>query len=216
MNEAIFCSIDPVVFSILDNKLCVLLFKRDKAPCEGKWALPGGLIQKTLDKSVEDAVERVLEQRTGVKVSYYEQVFSLGGFRDPRDWTLSVVYMAFVKPQNCHDNSGWVPVEQLKDMDLAFDHGDMIAHCLTRLRSKVNYSTLPIQMMDELFTLPDLQKVYELVLGEKLDKSAFRKKIQETDLLEKTNEQRADGAFRPSFLYRLKENQVLTFNRNLV
>lgn len=216
MNEAIFCSIDPVVFSIVDNKLSVLLFKRDKAPCEGKWALPGGLIQKTQDKSVEDAVKRVLEQRTGVKVSYYEQVVSVGGFRDPRDWTLSVVYMAFVKPQNCNENSIWTAVDKLDSVDLAFDHREMIEQCLIRLRSKVNYSTLPVQMMDELFTLPDLQKVYEMVLGEKLDKSAFRKKIHETDLVERTDEQRADGAFRPSFLYRLKHNAVKNFNRNLI
>lgn len=215
MNEAIFCSIDPVVFSLLDGKLSVLLFKRDKEPCLGKWALPGGLVQKTQDLSVEDAVKRVLMSRTGVDISYYEQVMSLGGFRDPRDWTLSIVYMAFVKPQDCTENADWFPVDELASMDLAFDHKMMIDVCLERLRSKVNYSTLPMQMLDKEFTLPDLQKVYELVLGEKLDKSTFRKMIEETDLLEDTGNMRRDGAFRPSKLYTLKENKILNFSRNL-
>lgn len=216
LNNPIYCSIDPVVFSIINKSLHVLLITRDKSPCKGMLALPGGLIQKTLDKDVDSAVDRVLKLKTGVQINYREQVISLGGFRDPRDWTLSIAYMALVSPQEVNENSQWVDIKNLAKMDLAFDHKMIISCCVERLTSKVNYSTIPMHFVESEFTLPDLQKVYEVMLGEKLDKSSFRKKIEETGLLLDTGKMRKDGAYRPSKLYSVKGNSVKHFDKNIL
>lgn len=216
MNEPIFCSIDPVVFSIIDESLHVLLVTRDKSPCEGLLALPGGLIQKSIDKDVDSAVDRVLKLKTGAHINYREQVISVGGLRDPRDWTLSIAYMALVSPQKVNENSQWVPISELSNLQLAFDHKMIIEQCVARLTNKVNYSTIPMHFVDKEFTLPDLQKVYESLLQEKLDKSSFRKKIEESNLLEDTGKMRKDGAFRPSKLYSLKNISVKNFSRNMI
>jgi len=216
MNEKIYCSIDPVVFSIINDRLHILLFTRDKAPCKGMLALPGGLIQPTLDENIDSAVDRVLKNRTGANINYREQVVSVGGLRDPRSWTLSVAYMALVSPQEVNAQSQWVEVSGIAQMTLAFDHKMIIEDCVKRLTSKVNYSTIPMHFVDKEFTLPELQKVYETLLEEKLDKSSFRKKMEETGLLVDTGKMRRDGAYRPSKLYSLKDEGVRHFDKNIV
>lgn len=216
MNEPIYCSIDPVVFSIIDSQLHVLLFKRDKAPFKSIMALPGGLIQSGIDSSIDAAVDRVLQERTGVKINYREQVFSLGGLRDPRNWTLSVVYIALVLPQKITSNASWVCVSDVHEMKIAFDHQEIISKAVQRLTDKVNYSTLPMHFVDEEFTLPDLQKVYEIILEEKLDKSSFRKKMEESGLLIETGNMRKNGAFRPSKLYKVAPATLKNFDKNMV
>lgn len=216
INSPIYCSIDPVVFSIINEKLHVLLFTRDKTPCKGILALPGGLIQKSLDKDVDSAVDRVLKLKTGVQINYREQVISVGGHRDPRDWTLSIAYMALVSPQKVNKQSQWVEVKELENLTLAFDHKMIIDSCVERLTNKVNYSTIPMHFAEHEFTFPDLQKVYEVILNEKLDKSSFRKKIEETGLLVDTGKMRKDGAYRPSKLYSIKDDSVKHFDKNMV
>lgn len=216
MNEPIFCSIDPVVFSVINKQLHVLLIQRDKNPCMGMLALPGGLIQKTIDEDVDSAVDRVLKEKTGAQINYREQVISVGGLRDPRDWTLSIAYMALVSPQKVNEKSKWMPIKDVEEADIAFDHKMIIEQCVQRLTNKVNYSTIPMHFVEDEFTLPDLQKVYEAVLEENLDKSSFRKKIEETGLLIDTGKQRKDGAYRPSKLYSIKKSFVKHFDKNIV
>ena len=216
MNEPIYCSIDPVVFCVHDKELFVLLYQRQSEPYKKSLALPGGLIQTSLDESVDDAVNRVLKQKTGLEINYKEQVFSLGGWRDPRNWTLSIAYMALVNYHNVGNNSTWLRVDDAMKQTLAFDHNLILSNCLQRLTNKVSYSTLPIYLMEKEFTLPDLQKIYEVLLKEKLDKSSFRKKIDETNLLEETGTMRQDGPFRPSKLYKLKKSNIALFQRNMI
>lgn len=216
MNEPIYCSIDPVVFSIIEGKLHVLLVSREKAPFKDVMALPGGLIQPTKDGSIDDAVDRVLKEKTGAQINYREQIFSLGGLRDPRDWTLSVVYMALVSPQKVKSNAQWVLVDDLKDMTIAFDHKQILSQAIERLTNKVNYSTLPMHFVDDEFTLPDLQKVYEVILGEKLDKSTFRDTMVKSGLLIDTGKKRKDGPYRPSQLYKIAPSSLKTFNKNII
>ena len=101
-------------------------------------------------------------------------------------------------------------------MKLAFDHNAVVNMALERLTNKVNYSTLPMHFLPQPFTLPKLQQVYEILLGEKLDKSTFRKKIEETGVIGETGEQVKEGAFRPAKLYRLVNDGVFNFDSNIV
>lgn len=196
--EPIFCSIDPVVFSIENNELHILLFRRPKGPYEGSWALPGGLIQPRKDDSLEDSVSRVLKEKTGAEVSYVEQLESLGGWRDVRGWTLSVAYIALVGKQQLNSDAQWVPVSKLSDYELAFDHAKIISIALQRLTNKVNYSTLPMHFLGEKFTLPLLQKIYEVILGEPQEKSKFREKILATGMIEETGEKEKNVPNKPA------------------
>lgn len=213
--EKIYCSVDPIVFTLINNELNILLMKRTHAPQIGKYALPGGLIDIESDKSIPDAVIRVLHEKTEAQVKYFEQVETRGGMRDPRGWTLSVSYMALVNQQEVNENCIWLPIAQLETIDLAFDHMEMIQIALNRLMNKVNYSTLPIYFLEDNFTLPQLQKVYEVLLNKKLEKSAFRKKIEETGLLIETGEMLKGGTHRPSILYTINTNQNHNFSKNI-
>lgn len=216
VNNPIYCSIDPVVFSIVDNQLHVLLYKRPKEPHLNSWALPGGLIRPDEDGCLEDSVGRVLKLKTGAEVNYSEQLCSLGGYRDVRGWTLSIAYISLVSKQEINSISQWIPVSELEHMNLAFDHEKIIDIGIKRLTDKVNYSTLPIHLLGKDFTLPQLQKVYEILLKEPIDKSAFRKKIENTGLLQETGEMLRKGAFRPAKIYKLKDQKVINFRRNML
>lgn len=216
VNTPIYCSIDPVVFSIIDDQLHILLYKRPKEPHQDAWALPGGLIRPDEDMSLEESVGRVLKLKTGAEVNYSEQLCSVGGYRDVRGWTLSVAYIALVSTQELNSVSQWIPVNDLPNMTLAFDHANIIQSGIKRLTDKVNYSTLPIHLLGVDFTLPQLQRVYEILLNESLDKSTFRKKIEETGLLQETGDLLSGGAFRPAKLYKLKNQKVINFGRNIL
>lgn len=210
-------SIDPVIFSLIDEKLHILLLNRDKEPFKNSWMLPGGAVNKDIDNSLEDAVNRVLSNKTGVKINYSEQLVSIGGDIDPRGWTVSISYIALVSEQKLTNNAKWVALDDLSNYYFGFKHHlDIIEKAIDRLSNKVNYSTLPIYLLGDNFTLPQLQKVYEIILGEKLDKSTFRKKIDETGLLKETGEMLREGAFRPAKLYSLNNKSIHHFNKNII
>lgn len=214
-DNKIYCSIDPVVFSIINDELHILLYKRENEPFKNYWSLPGGLIHPDEDFSLEESMSRILKLKTGAEVNYVEQLYSVGGFRDTRGWTLSISYIALVYNQNVHINSKWMPINQLNTLNLAFDHKDIILKGIERLTNKVNYSTLPMHLLDKDFTLPQLQRVYEILLNEPLDKSTFRKKIEETGLLQETGQMLKDGPYRPAKLYKINPQQIVTFERNI-
>lgn len=207
-------SVDPVIFSIINNELHILLIKRKSETFDGFMSLPGGLMHKD-DKSLESAVIRVLELKTGAKVNYVEQLESRTG-HDPRGPTISIAYIALVNEQQVQSNSVWIPLHEINDIKLAFDHNEVVAKAVSRLTSKVNYSTIPMHFLPQPFTLPKLQQVYEILLGEKLDKSTFRKKIDETNAVYETGDQVKEGAFRPAKLYRLVKDEVYNFDSNIV
>lgn len=207
-------SVDPVIFSIINDELHILLINRKSETFDGFLALPGGLMHQE-DKSLESAVTRVLEMKTGAKVNYMEQLESRTG-HDPRGATISIAYIALVNEQKVQSNAVWKPVGEVKKSKLAFDHNAVVEKAISRLTSKVNYSTIPMHFLPQPFTLPKLQQVYEILLGEKLDKSTFRKKIDETNAIYETGEQVKEGAFRPAKLYRLVKDEVYNFDSNIV
>jgi ADP-ribose pyrophosphatase YjhB (NUDIX family) len=185
----------------------IALHQRDRAPFKGAMALPGGVVHADEDDHTEASIRRVLREKTGFEPRYLEQlqVFS-GKERDPRQWSLSVSYVALVPAAELeaasHAGFRFVSVDALPP--LAFDHADIVAAAVTRLRNKSSYSTLPFFLLPERFTLTELQHTYEAILQTRLEKSNFRRKMDAWGVLEDTGEQ-VGGAQRPARLYRLKD-----------
>lgn len=210
------CSIDPVVFALIDNQPHVLLRKRDESSqaFPDVYALPGGLMYPHEDKDLTAAADRVLRKKTGLQSFYFEQLGALGPHIDPRGPTLVIAYMAVMaldsQTKPLDPRSKWFPVDKALKMKLPFEHNSTLKMAVERLRNKVNYSSLPAHLLGEEFTLPQLQKAYESVLGFDLDKSAFRKKMAEADFIEEVVGKRITGAaFRPAQVYRLKASTGL-------
>lgn len=218
-------SVDLVIFTLQAHCLKVLLVERGEHPCKGRWALPGGFIDLKRDTDLDATATRKLREKTGVELSYLEQLQGFGSAtRDPRGWSATFAYFALIDAQGVILSHGggstaaaWVPVDQLSGRaDLAFDHAQIIEVALHRLRAKVEYTSLPVHLLASEFTLSDLQQVYETILGRSVDKSAFRKRIKEGDFLEEIPGKQRHGSNRPAQLYRLRAGyEVVYFNRTM-
>lgn len=207
--SSIICTVDVVLLTLHDNRLHVALLKRDHAPFAGVLALPGGYIHAQQDADTRDAAMRTLRDKTGIASPYLEQLATFSGpGRDPRGWSISVAYYALVPntliDQASHPEVLMTAIDQLKG--LPFDHHQIIEAALLRVRNKSSYSSLPVHLCGDTFTLPQLQGVYEAILGEAINKVSFRRKIDELDILEAVAGQLETGkAHRPAQLYRLKK-----------
>ncbi len=215
--NAPIASVDAVIFTIEDDRLKLLLYRRNTAPFEGLWALPGGFIHTDEDETTEAAMRRVLAQKTGVSGFYLEQLATYSGpARDPRGWSLSITHLAIV-PRDTLEISSDLDARLFAIDDLpqlAFDHQKIVAEAIARLRGKGAYSTLPASFLGETFTLSEMQRAYELTLGTKLDQSSFRRKVLSLDILEDTDETRQGTNRRPAKVYRLNDG-MRTFDRTL-
>ena len=204
-------TVDVVVFTLQDHELHVLLVKRKHWPYEGHWALPGGFIN--MNESIEQAARRELEEETGVRDIYLEQLYTFGEpRRDPRTRVISIAYIALVSADKqtlrVSDESidvRWFSVQRLPGL-LAFDHDLILATGLDRLRSKLEYTTLAFQLLPEVFSILELKYLYEQILGEELDKGNFYRKIKDANVLEDTG-MRREGRGRPTTLYRFRRNR---------
>ncbi len=211
-----FVRLELVILSIQDDTLVVLQGRREQAPYAGRWALPGGVLRIDLDKTLDDAVQRVAAERLGVHLPHVRQLCAVGGARrDPRaPWALSVVYRALVPLEAFAPTPGkrlaslrWVQAEEAAtDAHLAFDHAQLIAQAVSAMRADVEALDLPAGFIPPDFTLTELQQLCEALLGRRLDKSSFRRKLDERNLVEPMpGEMRAAGAHRPAQVYRLRE-----------
>ena len=184
-----FVSVDIIVFGFEDNKLKLLIGKRQMDPGRGEWSLYGGFVGAK--ESVDEAARRVLFERTGLKNLYMKQVHTFGAIdRDPGERVISVAYCALINVKdydiNLLEEHGvqWV---ELNKMPLLYsDHNDMVKRAITLLRRRINTEPLSFNLLPDLFTLTQLQHVYEAVLGEEIDKRNFRKRIKSIDFIEKT------------------------------
>ena len=204
-------TVDVVIFTLEERELHVLLVKRKHWPFEGRWALPGGFVQ--MDESLEQAARRELEEETGVRDIYVEQLYTFGEpKRDPRTRVISVAYIALVSADTqslrVSDESTdvrWFPVQRLPG-PLAFDHDAILATGLERLRSKLEYTTLAFQLLPEVFSILELKHIYEQIWGEYIDKGNFYRKIKDANVLEDTG-MRREGRGRPTSLYRFRRDR---------
>jgi len=212
-------TVDTVIFTVLEQSLHVLLVKRAEHPFKGSWSLVGGYVDIHQDQVLEDTAKRKLEQKTGVKTPYLEQFETIGnGTRDPRGWSVTTVYFALISSDHIHLKAGqgaadtqWARIEKGQvDLPLAFDHAEILSRCTERLRNKVLYTSLPIYLMPESFTLGELQAVYEIILGQGIDPKSFRRRILSAEILEETGEKRHVSK-RPASLYRLRETASTHF-----
>lgn len=206
--SALICTVDIVLLTLIDDRLSVALLKRDRAPHAGRFALPGGFIHVDEDPDARNAALRVLRDKTGIETPYLEQLATFSGAkRDDRGWSVSIAYYALVPSAlilATHNPD--VKLYSVDDLPpIPFDHSDIVAHAAVRLRNKSQYSSLPCHLAGESFTLPRLQRVYEVLMGEKLNKVSFRRKVDEMDMLEPIpGALEISGAHRPAQVYRLK------------
>ena len=206
-------AVDVVLFTIQGGTLKVLLVKRRQAPYRGAWALPGGIVGS--DESVDDAALRELQEETNIGNIYLEQLYTFGEpTRDPRGRIITVAYYALVNWQQFQlkarqrvTEADWFPVKRLPP--LAFDHRRIVDYALERLRNKINYTTVSFQLLPRQFTLTELQGSYEVILGKRLDKRNFRRKMLQLGILKGTREFQAAGRQRPAQLYTFAEPKVV-------
>lgn len=194
-------TVDLAIFTIRNNQLSVLLVKRGGHPHRGKWALPGGFVN--IDESLDTAAKRELVEETNLTVAdgYLEQLRTYGDpGRDPRGYVISTAYVALVPhvstPEAGDDaaEARFFSVEEvLQDFELAFDHKTIIQDGLNRVRAKIEYAPVAHHFLDDTtFTISELRKVYEIVWGEEIVPSNFRRKVQSVpDLLEPVNDKRS-------------------------
>ncbi len=204
-------TVDVVIFALRHGDLQVLLVRRRQWPFEGMWAIPGGFVGPA--EPLEAAAVRKLAEETGLTDVYLEQLYTFGRpDRDPRDRVITVAYFAVVPagrivPRAAEDGEyvRWWSIYHLPP--LAFDHADILHYALTRLRYKLEYTAVGFELLPETFTLSELQTAYEIVLGEKLDKRNFRRKILSAGIIEPSGGYRS-GEGRPARLYHYREDAV--------
>jgi ADP-ribose pyrophosphatase YjhB (NUDIX family) len=220
-----FVTVDVVILALRDDALQVLLIKRGSGPFLGAWALPGGYIHPEEDADLERAARRILREKTGIEAPYLEQLQGFGNAqRDPRGWSATFAYFALIAAEqlvlkqgaNAEKAAWWEIGGHRVRASLAFDHAEILATALTRLRNKVEYTSLPVHLLPTKFTLPDLQRVYEQILDRRMDKSAFRKRIAEADFLEPIEGEKRPASNRPAQMYRVKRGcQTIFFDRTI-
>lgn len=205
-------TVDVVIFSLVEEDLRVLLIQRKHPPHQGMWAIPGGFVK--MDESLEEAAVRELQEETGVTDVYIEQLYTFGEpNRDPRTRVITVAYFALVpydamRPRAGDDaaEAAWFSMWDLPE--LAFDHREILDYALTRVRYKLEYSSVGFQLLPDVFTLSELQRAYEIILGEQLDKRNFRRKILSSEILEETGKKKREGEGRPAMLYQYRSDAV--------
>ena len=197
-------TVDTVILTIKNNALQVLLIKRLKEPFIDKWAIPGGYVR--MSETLEQAAVRILKEKTNVDNVYLEQLYTFGDpLRHPDSRVITCVYFALVRYQDVKvmesDNVSWYPIDNLPS--LAFDHKEIVDYARTRLSLR----TCPVayQLLKEKFTLTEMQKVYEIIMGKQLDKRNFRKKVLGTEGLIELDEFTKASSKRPARLYQYKQ-----------
>ncbi len=206
-------TVDIVVMGYHDDlgegSLSLLLIKRGTEPFKDRWALPGGFVR--LEETLEEAAVRELSEEAGVRNVFLEQLYTFGAVqRDPRDRVVSVAYYALVestkfklKASTDASDAKWFPVDRLPK--LAFDHSEIVKTAVLRLRNKVRYEPIGFELLPRKFTLSQIQKLYELILGQDLDKRNFRRKILSYGILKELDDKLEDVPYRSPSLYKFDE-----------
>ena len=208
-NPKFYISVDCIIFGFSGGELSLLLLKRNFEPARGEWSLMGGFVQE--NESVDDAAKRVLAELTGLDEVYMEQVGAFGNVhRDPGGRVVSIAYYALVNI-NEYDrelvrqhNAFWININELPL--LIFDHSAMVEKARALMQQKASTKPIGFNLLPSLFTLSQLQSLYEAIYGEPLDKRNFRKRVAEMNYIEKTEKIDKTGSKRGAALYQFNEN----------
>ncbi|MDH5609403.1 MAG: NUDIX hydrolase [Cyclobacteriaceae bacterium] len=217
----VLVAVDCIIFGFDDEELKILLVKRDLDPEKGKWSLMGGFLKE--NENLNEAATRVLGSLTGLRDIYMEQLSTFGNpDRDPVERTLSVAYYALINISK-HDkelirrhSAKWFGIHDFPS--LIFDHNEMVAHAIRRLRYRTSNQPVGFELLPEKFTMRQLQKLYEAILDQELDKRNFTKKINQLGLLIKLDEKNMESSKKGSYLFKFdqvkydqKVNEGFTF-----
>ena len=207
-HSKVWVSVDVIIFGFDESKLKVLIGRRQMDPGRGEWSLYGGFVGA--DESIDDAAERTLYNLTGLRHLYMRQVGAFGSVeRDPGERVISIAYYALINVKDYDDNLRkehnveWVDYNQLPA--LYSDHNEMVSKAIRIMRQKIKTEPISFRLLPQLFTLTQLQRLYEAVLGEEVDKRNFRKRIKDMDFIEKTELIGKSGSKRGAFLYRFNK-----------
>ena len=209
INPRFYVSVDCIIFGFDKGSLKLLLLKRNFEPAKGSWSLMGGVVQD--GESVDDAAKRVLAELTGLENVYMEQVGTFGEVdRDPGERVISVAYYALINI-NEYDrnlvqqhNAHWAEINEIPP--LVFDHPQMVKQARIMLQKKASSEPIGFNLLPSLFTLFQLQSLYEAIYGEPLDKRNFRKRVADLNYIEKTDKIDKTGSKRGAALYKFNEN----------
>lgn len=202
-------AVDVVCFRVFEGRLQVLLGKvnSDENPFNGMWAHIGGLVKA--DEIAEQSVERLLEDKAGIKDIYKEQLYTFSELeRDPRGRVVSVAYIALTADSTVQNlrtarvETKWANADSVQK--LGYDHDKILSVAIDRLRAKVTYTDIAKYLVNKKFTLTELQAVYEAILGESLDKRNFRKRILSLGVLREYKKKIKIGVMRPAAVYSFK------------
>ena len=197
------------IFAVHERTLRLLLVRRMRGQHHQRWVLPGGRVR--LDENLEDCARRELAEQAGICGVYLEQLYTFGRVSaDPRGRVVNIAYYAAMPPDRVmlRQSAGageaeWFGFDALPILE--FDHQEIVTAARRRLAAKLNYSTVAFQLVPEMFTLGELQEVYEIIQGADLDKRNFRRRVLALGAIEETCEKRNDGRSRPARLYRARQ-----------
>ncbi|MCE7072122.1 NUDIX hydrolase [Dyadobacter sp. CY327] len=204
----ILLAIDCIIFGFDGKDIKLLLIKRNFEPEKGKWSLMGGFLNA--DEDLSDGAARILYNLTGLKNIYVEQLETFGKiYRDPAERTVSVVFFALIQIDD-HDadavkshNASWITLENRPA--LIFDHEDMVCKAIEHLKYKAALHPIGFELLPELFTIPQLQKLYEAIYNIPLDRRNFSRKLLSTGLLIDTGNKNSNSTTKKATLYKLDE-----------
>ncbi len=198
-------AVDLAIFTVQERRLELLLIRMKREPFTGRWALPGGRIRGR--ETVEQAAVRELREKAGINEVYLEQLYTFSEpERDPGARCISVAHMALIGPDvqlrttDKYSGIGWFPVTRLPP--LAFDHKQIAAYAIKRLRAKLEYTDLARNLLPRTFTLGELQRLHEAILGKRLDARNFQRRVQAIGMVRDTGRMRTGQAYRPARLFR--------------
>lgn len=208
--DKVLLAVDCIIFGFDAEELKILLIKRDFEPEKGKWSLMGGFLKS--DEALDDAANRILLHLTGIDNVYMEQLYTFSKIdRDPGQRTLSVAYYALINIEEhnkelTHKHSAeWFSISEAPP--LIFDHDNMVRHAIHRLRYRTSTEPIGFELLPQKFTMRQLQKLYEAILNEELDKRNFINKINGLDILIKLEEKDKNSSRKGSFLYMFDEEK---------
>ncbi|MDG3581709.1 NUDIX hydrolase [Galbibacter pacificus] len=208
--DKVLLAVDCIIFGFDNEELKILLIKRDFKPEKGKWSLMGGFLKQ--NETLDDSANRILHTLTGINNIYMEQLYGFSKIdRDPVERTISVAYYALINIEEHNEeliekySARWFNVKEAPK--LIFDHDQMVNHAIRRLRYRTSNKPIGFELLPEKFTMRQLQKLYEAILDEELDKRNFINKINSLDILVKLKEKDMTSSRKGSYLYRFDKDK---------
>ena len=204
-HSKVWLSVDCIIFGFDENKLKILIGRRNMDPGRGEWSLYGGFVNAT--ESVDEAASRTLYELTGLRNLYMRQIGAFGKVdRDPGERVVSIAYYALINANEYDDKLRkehglqWINIDEIPQ--LYSDHNEMVSKARKMMQQKMSHEPVGFRLLPSLFTLTQLQKLYEAVYGTELDNRNFRKRVKEMDFIEKTELIDKKNSKRGAFLYR--------------